>query len=404
MGYNLPHTNQHPIVTAMTDLNAAIVQATLKKLQDKFQRETATRQEILRFQVETGLYIPSEFWKKFNIGRGVYKIVNQLSVNNTEPAEVHVIEKPIVKSEFRPMTQKEIDVVSRFNRESLIPTINPNYVEWGNYKMVEKMVSSNKFFTLYVTGESGSGKNEMISHACAKLGRPMIRISITADTKEEHLIGSKTLVDGNIKYEEGPLIWAAENGALVILDEISLGTSSELMCLQNIMEGNPFFVKSLNRVITPKTGFCIVATDNTKGRGSDTGRYMGTNILNDAFLERFMMTMEQGYPTAKVEKEIFTKAMEKHGKVEEDFINQLTNWIHVIRKTYNDDAIDDQITTRRGVHIINTYCMFTNAKTAIELCTNRFDDTTKQAFVILWDKLSAGEKIEGIPTDMDDYL
>lgn len=178
------------------------------------------------------------------------------------------------------------------------------------------------------------------------------------------------------------------------------GQSSELMCLQAALEGNPFFVKSLNRVITPKEGFCIVATDNTKGRGSDSGRYIGTNVLNDAFLERFMMTMEQGYPPAKVEKEIFTKAMKKHGAVDEAFIKQLTTWIHVIRKTYSDDAIDEQITTRRGVHIVNTFSMFTSAKQAIELCTNRFDDTTKEAFIILWDKLTAGENMDGVPADL----
>ena len=178
------------------------------------------------------------------------------------------------------------------------------------------------------------------------------------------------------------------------------GHSSELMCLQAALEGNPFFVKSLNRVVTPKPGFCIIATDNTKGRGSDSGRYIGTNILNDAFLERFMMTMEQGYPPAKVEKEIFTKAMKKHGEVDENFIKQLTTWIHVIRKTYSDDAIDEQITTRRGVHIVNTFSMFTSAKQAIELCTNRFDDTTKEAFIILWDKLTAGESMDGVPTDL----
>lgn len=379
----------------MSDLDTIIMNNLLTNLLDRF-GEVVTRQEILKHQKETGMYIPSAFWKEYNIGRGVYRLVKEISTNENMQQNISPAPNWNSAPVSIPVSIPVTDIVSHFNRDSLIPAINPNYVEWGNYKLVEKMVASNKFFTLYITGESGSGKNEMISHACAKLRRPMIRISITADTKEEHLIGSKTLVDGSIKYEEGPLIWAAEHGALVILDEISLGMSSELMCLQAILEGNSFFVKSLNRMVTPKAGFCIVATDNTKGRGSDTGRYMGTNILNDAFLERFMMTMEQGYPSAKVEKEIFSKAMAKHGKVEEDFISQLTNWIHVIRKTYNDDAIDDQITTRRGVHIINTYCMFTNAKNAIELCTNRFEDTTKQAFMILWDKLSAGEKLDGM--------
>lgn len=223
-------------------IDQEIMKQVINKLSENFNKEVVTRQEILRFQIETGLYIPSAFWKKYNVGRGLYRLVEPSAV-------VEAKEVPVPDTQFQQPKQKLVstemnnpvsDIVSRFTRDSLIPEINPNYVEWGNYKLVEKMVASNKFFTLYVTGESGSGKNEMISHACAKLRRPMIRISITADTKEEHLIGSKTLVDGNIKYEEGPLIWAAENGALVILDEISLGTSSELMTLQNILEGKSF--------------------------------------------------------------------------------------------------------------------------------------------------------------------
>ena len=383
-------------------MNTDVLTTVITRMREHFGRDIVSRREILDWQIGGGHYIPTNFWKTRNVTRGMYSIAENFSpyaaYQQMAPAPV---QQPVVQTqEVVAPVQQQSYVVSHFDRESLIPSINENYIEWGNYKMVEKMVASNRFFTLYLTGDSGSGKNEMIAHACAKLRRPMVRVSITADTKEDHLIGSKTLVDGNIKYEEGPLIWAAENGALLILDELSLGQSSELMCLQAALEGNPFFVKSLNRVITPKEGFCIVATDNTKGRGSDSGRYIGTNVLNDAFLERFMMTMEQGYPPAKVEKEIFTKAMKKHGAVDEAFIKQLTTWIHVIRKTYSDDAIDEQITTRRGVHIVNTFSMFTSAKQAIELCTNRFDDTTKEAFIILWDKLTAGENMDGVPADL----
>lgn len=378
--------------------------AVVTRMREHFGRDIVSRREILDWQIGGGHYIPTNFWKTRNVSRGMYSIAENFSpyaaYQQLDPVQQPIPVVQEVSQQVQSANKQEAYIVSHFDRESLIPTVNENYIEWGNYKMVEKMVASNKFFTLYLTGESGSGKNEMIAHACAKLRRPMVRVSITADTKEDHLIGSKTLVDGNIKYEEGPLIWAAENGALLILDELSLGQSSELMCLQAALEGISFFVKSLNRVITPKPGFCIVATDNTKGRGSDSGRYIGTNVLNDAFLERFMMTMEQGYPPAKVEKEIFTKAMKKHGSVDEAFIKQLTTWIHVIRKTYSDDAIDEQITTRRGVHIVNTFSMFTSAKQAIELCTNRFDDTTKEAFIILWDKLTAGENMDGVPADL----
>jgi hypothetical protein len=392
---------QAPVISS-SDL---VMSATIKKLREHFNKDIVSRQEVLSY-VQSGGYVPTKFWNVKSIGRGVYKLSDEVSLEGMTTNDVSTMAAPVIPIKqtvaVAPVQQtSSSDVVSHFHRDSLIPPLNQNYVEWGNYKLVKKMIQSDKFFTLYITGESGSGKNEMISQACASLKKPMVRVSITSDTREEHLIGSKTLVDGNIKYEEGPLIWCAENGALLILDEISVGRSEELMCLQAALEGNEFFIKSLNRVVKPAPGFCVIATDNTKGRGSDSGRYMGTNILNDAFLERFMMTMEQGYPTAKVEKEIFTRVMKHHGKDDEAFVQQLVNWIHVIRKTYDDEAIEEQITTRRGCHIVNVYCMFASAKEAIELCTNRFDDTTKQAFSVLWDKLSAGEVLSGIPTDAE---
>ncbi len=400
----------------MRTISDDTIKSVITNMRTHFGRDVVTRQEVLAY-AESGNYVPTKFWKLTSIGRGVHRLSDNIDTSDMEqnvvsPTEIAKaisslppVQKPVAvvqKQAEKPQTthtHRELgdDIVSHFNRDSLIPNINQQYVEWGNYKHLKGILASNQFFTLYITGESGSGKNEMISQACAVIRRPMVRVSITRDTKEEQLIGSKTLVDGNIKYEEGPVVWAAENGAVLLLDEISAGDANELMCLQNVLEGGSFFVKSLNKVITPAKGFCVVATDNTKGRGSDSGRYMGTNILNDAFLERFMMTMEQGYPNAKVEREIFQRVMQKHSKTDDAFVDQLVKWIHVIRKAYADEAIEEQITTRRGCHIINVYCMFTSASQAIDLCINRFDDTTKEAFKILWEKLSDGEQLSGIP-------
>ena len=384
----------------MRKVSDSTVNEAIAKMKLHFGKDVVSRQEVLAYSY-AGNYVPTKFWTLTKVGRGMHKLDDVSDSNVNDATTDAVVDMRTFAAPVVVPTKVESDIISHFDRDTLIPLINPSFVEWGNFKDLKSMLASNNFFTLYVTGESGSGKNEMVSQACALLRRPVVRVVLTRDTKEEHLIGSKTLVDGSIKYEEGPVVWAAENGAVLLLDEISAGDANELMCLQNVLEGNSFFVKSLNKVITPKKGFCIIATDNTKGRGNDTGRYMGTNILNDAFLERFQMTMEQGYPTAKVEREIYRRAMQKNGVVDEKFIDQLVKWVHVIRKTYNDEAIEEQISTRRGCHIVNVYCMFTSAKRAIELCTSRFDETTKEAFTILWDKISSGEKVAGAP-DMDD--
>ena len=273
-----------------------------------------------------------------------------------------------------------------------IPTLKKHYVQWGNYKDVERLLASNKFFALYLTGDSGTGKDIMIEQACAKLGRAMIRVQITRETKEDQLVGSKSLVNGNIVYEDGPIVWAAENGACINLSEISAGDANELLCLQHVLEGDAFFVKSANKWVTPKAGFCVIATDNTKGMGSDSGKFVGTNILNSAFLERFKMTMEQQYPPVKIEREILAKEMLRHkSEVDTKFIEELSDWVAVIRKTYMDEGIDEQITTRRACHIVDVHCNFFPVDKAIQLCTARFDDTTQAAFLTLWEKMKTGE-------------
>jgi AAA domain (dynein-related subfamily) len=345
-------------------------------------KSVVTRQEILKYQEDTGKNLPAKFWTEARVGRGMFTLDLPQQPQVVNAAQV-VAMKPVPQAAQAVVTASN----EQFNVDSLVPSLKETFVPWGNFQVVEQLLASKQFFTLYITGESGTGKNEMVSQACAKLGRPLVRVAITAETKEEHLIGSKTLKEGNIVFEDGPVKWAAENGAVLLLDEISCGHANELMCIQGILEGGSFFVKSANVMVKPKEGFCIIATDNTKGRGSESGRYIGTNILNDAFLERFEMTMEQGYPPEKIERKIIEKQMSAVGLTDSNFSNRLVTWVQAIRKTYNEDGLEEQITTRRACHIIRTYAKLRKAELAIELCCARFDETTKMAMVSLWEKL-----------------
>lgn len=353
------------------------------------EKTVVTRQELLDYQMKTGNNFPKKFWDVNRIGRGVFSLKPKTEAD-VAAAEENVSANVVHISKAHnhvDHSKQSSDTISKFSIEEMIPAVKDTFVEWGNFSTVKNLIASGEFFTLYVTGESGSGKNEMIDQACAKLKKPIVRVSITRETKEEHLIGSKTLVDGSIKYEEGPVKWAAENGAVLLIDEISAGDPNELMCLQNVLEGQPFFVKAANVLVKPAPGFCIIATDNTKGRGDESGRHIGTNILNDAFLERFEMTMEQGYPNERTEAKIISRLMEKIGLEDETFAKRLVTWVQAIRKTYMDEGLEEQITTRRACHIVRTYKKLRKADTAIELCINRFDSTTIQAMLSLWEKL-----------------
>ena len=350
-----------------------------------------TRADGQRYQQETGNQIPARFWHEHRVAHGMFalqKPSEPVHVKQSEVAKIVEVEQPAVNMAH--VQAKPLDI-SRFEYDKLIPHVKDTYVPWGNHDIVEQLLKSGQFFTLYVTGDSGSGKNEMIAQACAKLKRPMVRVSITRDTKEDHIIGSKTMVNGNIVYEEGPAKWCAENGAVLLLDEISLAEPNEIMSLQSILEGEPFFVKSANELVTPKPGFCIIATDNTKGRGSDSGRYIGTNILNDAFLERFEMTMQQDYPSERVERKIIERLMAKQGLTDDAFVERLIKWIHSIRKVYLDEGIEEHITTRRASHIVKTYAKLGDSDLAVKLCTARFDETTHLAMLSLWEKMDTAE-------------
>ena len=273
-------------------------------------------------------------------------------------------------------------------QENLIPDKDPNYVPFGNFTDVKKIISSKMFYPTFITGLSGNGKTFSVEQACAQLGRELIRVNITIETDEDDLIGGFRLVNGATVWHDGPVIQALNRGAILLLDEVDLA-SNKILCLQSILEGKGVFLKKVGRFIKPRSGFNIIATANTKGKGSDDGRFIGTNVLNEAFLERFALTFEQDYPTPKTEQKILEKVSGNLGVLDEKFCENLANWSDIIRRTFNDGGIDEVISTRRLVHIIRAFAIWNDRLKAIKVCVNRFDDETKQSFIELYDKIDA---------------
>lgn len=274
------------------------------------------------------------------------------------------------------------------NMDSLIPKRDTNFVPFGNYTDLENIIKSGIFYPAYISGPTGNGKSTMVEQICAKHKKPLIRVNLNMMTDEEQLIGSKTLEDGNVEIIEGPVLIAMRNGTTLLLDEIDAGSANTLLCLQPILEGKPYYFKLKNEVVVPAVGFNILATANTKGKGSDDGRYIGTNVLNEAFLERFAVTFEQEYPNAKVEVKIIKNLMETYQCVDDEFAETLVKWAEAIRRTFEDGGVDETITTRRMIHIVRAFAIFKNREKAVQLCCNRFDSATKAAFIDLFEKVS----------------
>ena len=265
--------------------------------------------------------------------------------------------------------------------EDLIPDKDVNYVPFGNFNDIKKILKSGLFYPAFITGLSGNGKTVGVEQACSVLKRELIRVNITIETDEDDLIGGFRLVNGETVWHNGPVIEALERGAVLLLDEVDLA-SNKILCLQSILEGKGVFLKKIGKFVKPKTGFTVIATANTKGKGSDDGRFIGTNVLNEAFLERFCVTFEQEYPTPTVEVKILNLLCS-----DEKFCKHLADWADIIRKTFNEGGIEEVISTRRLVHIIKAYEIFGDKTKAIGVCLNRFDDETKQSFIELYDKV-----------------
>ena len=280
-------------------------------------------------------------------------------------------------------------------RESLIPSKDTNFVPFGNFADLKKVISSKIYYPIFITGLSGNGKTFGVEQACAATGRELIRVNITIETDEDDLIGGFRLVDGNTVWHNGPVIEALERGAVLLLDEIDLA-SNKILCLQSILEGKGVFLKKIGRYVNPAPGFTVVATANTKGKGSEDGRFIGTNVLNEAFLERFPVTFEQEYPTQKTEAKMLNNYCSELDCCDDKFIANLVAWADIIRKTFADGGVDEVISTRRLVHIIRAYSIFSDRVKAIKVCLNRFDDETKQSFLELYDKIDGEVDIENV--------
>jgi hypothetical protein len=273
-------------------------------------------------------------------------------------------------------------------RQNLIPDKDDTFVKFGSFADVKKIIQSRLFYPTFITGLSGNGKTFSVEQACAQLNRELIRVNVTVETDEDDLIGGFRLVNGETVWHNGPVIEALERGAILLLDEIDLA-SNKILCLQSVLEGKGVFLKKIGRFVKPASGFNVIATANTKGKGSEDGRFIGTNVLNEAFLERFPVTFEQQYPSSSVEVRILEGIASQLNVNDSDFCKRLTDWGDIIRKTFYDGGIDEIISTRRLVHIIRAYSIFQDKAKAIQVCVNRFDDETKQAFLELYDKVDA---------------
>lgn len=387
----------------MTDRNTLI--DTLRSFADG--NNHVSRKDIIREAKAIGINHPGFLLKdQFKVEKGLYDLTEMF----TGTAAVPVARKPImevVTPTPAPVAAPESKVVSMaklaMDIEGLVPSKDDTYVAFGFHKDLKTILQGGMFYPLFISGLSGNGKTTMVEQVCAQLKREAIRVNISIETDEDDLIGGNTLVDGNVVYREGPVLTAMKRGAVLILDEVDRG-SNKLMCLQAILEGKSYFNKKTGETVAPAPGFTIVATANTKGRGSDDGKFISAQLLDEAFLERFAITVEQEYPTAAVEKRIILNKMSKAGYTDEDFATHLVTWSEVIRKTFFEGAIDELVSTRRLEHIVNAYGVFKDKLKAITLCTNRFDADTKAAFIDLYTKVdpSNPQPIEVEETTSDD--
>ena len=308
--------------------------------------------------------------KQYNVGKGKWNLeVTTRAVEN--------IEKSFSAPSVVPSSE-----------QNLVPDQDNTFVKFGPFADVKKIIQSKQFYPIFLTGLSGNGKTFSVEQACATLKRELVRVNITIETDEDDLIGGFRLVNGETVWHNGPVIEALERGAILLLDEIDLA-SNKILCLQSILEGNGVFLKKIGRVVKPANGFNVIATANTKGKGSDDGRFIGTNVLNEAFLERFPVTFEQDYPSPNIEKKILGGGAANLGVTDTDFLARLVDWGDIIRKTFYDGGIEEIISTRRLVHIVRAFSIFKDKAKAIKVCVNRFDDETKQSFLELYDKVDA---------------
>ena len=369
--------------------------------------EIFTRKDISRFTDETkthkelGVIRPwflVDVCEKIDRGEYRFPTVNGSSTETVDESNVVSLATNVaMKSEEVSMATNVIEFPNT-DKESYVPSRVKEYVKFGHYGDVKTIKKSGQFYPVFITGLSGNGKTMMIEQVHAELKKELFRVNITIETDEDDLIGHYALVDGRTVWQDGPVTMAMERGATLLLDEVDLA-SNKIMCLQPVLEGNPLLIKKEGRIVRPKEGFTVMATANTKGKGSEDGRFIGTNILNEAFLERFPITVEQEYPSVSVERKIIIKLMESLGCEDSEFAGKLVDWADLIRKTFYDGGVDEIIATRRLVHIVQAFSIFNNRMKAISMCVARFDDQTKDTFMDLYSKLD--EKVS-MPSDEEE--
>ncbi len=369
--------------------------------------EIFTRKDISRFTDETkthkelGVIRPwflVDVCEKIDRGEYRFPTVNGSSTETVDESNVVSLATNVaMKSEEVSMATNVIEFPNT-DKESYVPSRVKEYVKFGHYGDVKTIKKSGQFYPVFITGLSGNGKTMMIEQVHAELKKELFRVNITIETDEDDLIGHYALVDGRTVWQDGPVTMAMERGATLLLDEVDLA-SNKIMCLQPVLEGNPLLIKKEGRVVRPKSGFTVMATANTKGKGSEDGRFIGTNILNEAFLERFPITVEQEYPSVSVERKIIIKLMESLGCEDSEFAGKLVDWADLIRKTFYDGGVDEIIATRRLVHIVQAFSIFNDRMKAIAMCVARFDDQTKETFMDLYSKLD--DKVS-MPSDEEE--
>jgi len=355
----------------------------LKELAKNYPDQTAFRKNVIETTAKSMGYTGKDFYPMLTaenrVKIGTYDLsalLQTVEVNN----KVVDISAPAAKMQ------------SIVNDEKTFAKADPTFVPWGAFHDLVKMIKSEMFYPVYVSGLSGNGKTFMVEQACSKLNREFIRVQINPETDEDDLLGGFRLIDGETVFSKGPVLKAMENGAILLLDEIDRATN-KIMCLQGILEGKPVLVKKTGETITPAPGFNVIATANTKGKGSEDGRFTAASIIDEAFLERFTVAIDQKFPSPSIETKILNNHMAKFGAEDSDFVEKLITWADIIRKTFYDDGVDEVISTRRLCHIAQTFSIFKNRAKAIDLCIARFDDDTKSAFLDLYSKVDAGMEI-----------
>jgi len=362
----------------------------LDEIAKKFPGQTDFRRAIIEDIAKSFGYTQKDYYPLLTpanrVKIGTYSLAGLLP-------EIASVAEPIPAA----AVQMASSVTSVGNEERTFAKVDPTFVPWGAYTDIMKIVKSEMFYPTYISGLSGNGKTFMVEQACAKAGREFIRVQINPETDEDDLLGGFRLINGETVFCKGPVLKAMENGAVLLLDEIDRATN-KIMCLQGVLEGKPVLVKKTGETIEPAKGFNVIATANTKGKGSEDGRFTAASIIDEAFLERFTISVDQKFPSATIEKKILKKHMDKFDIEDDEFVDRLVTWGDIIRKTFFDDGVDEVISTRRLCHIVQTFSIFTDRMKAIDLCISRFDEDTKEAFLDLYTKVDSGVIVDGEDT------